>query len=54
MVQNVLDNIPFSVRKDLIPDNLKWYVHVLKLADIQQIFFKWYRPPNSNSDLLGE
>ena len=51
----VRDNIPFSVRNDMIPEHLEMIcIEVNRPYNKSFLISTWYRPPNSNLDLLDE
>ena len=55
MVLYVRDNIPFSVRNDLIPNQLEMVcIEVSRSYNKSFLISTWYRPPNSNLDILDE
>ena len=55
MVLHVHDNIPFSVRKDLIFERLEMVcIEVRRPYNKSFLISTWHRPPNPNLDLLDE
>ena len=55
VVLYVRDNIPFSVRKDLIPERLEMVcIEVSRPYNKSFLVSTWYRAPNSNLDMLDE
>ncbi len=55
VVLYVHDNIPFSIRNDMIPEHLEIIsIEVNRPYNKSFLISTWYRPPNSNLDLLDE
>ena len=55
VVLYVRDNIPFSVRNDLIPNHLEMVcIEVSRPYNKSFLISTWYRPPNSNLDIFDE
>ena len=55
VVLYVRDNIPFSVRNDLIPNHLEMVcIEVSRPYKKSFLISTWYRPPNSNLDIFDE
>jgi exonuclease III len=50
----IRNNIPFAIRKDLMPDNLELLCVELKKPKRRPLLIStWYRPPNSSCELLN-
>ena len=55
MVLYVHDNIPSSIRNDLIPSHLEMVcIEVSRPYNKSFPIGTWYKPPNSNLDLFDE
>ena len=55
VVLYVRDNIPFSVRNNLIPNQLEMVcIEVSRPYNKSFLISTWYRPPNSNLDIFDE
>ena len=51
----IRNNIPFTIRKDLMPDNLELLCVELKKPKSKPLLIStWYRPPNSSCELLND
>ena len=51
----IRSNIPYTIRKDLFPDNLELIcVEIKKFKSKSQLITTWYRPPNSSVELFSE
>ena len=54
-VQNAVfqNNIPYTERKDLVPDNLEMTcVEITRQHSKPLLIATWYRPPNSELDIF--
>ncbi len=51
----IRSNIPYTIRKDLFPDNLELIcVEIKNFKSKPQLITTWYRPPNSSVELFSE
>lgn len=55
VVLYIRDSIPFSERKDLVPDHLEMLcVEVSRPYNKSFLISTWYRPPNSDNDIFDK